>query len=102
MAIEYTWTIAQCEHEVATGGITVAHWRVSAVDGQYTASAYGSCGFTPDASAAGFIPYANVTEAEVLGWCWAGGVDKDATEANLAAQIEADKHPTTANGVPWA
>jgi hypothetical protein len=33
MAIEYTWTIAQCEHEVATGGITVAHWRVSAVDG---------------------------------------------------------------------
>ena len=102
MAIEYTWTIAQCEHEVATGGITVAHWRVSAVDGQYTTSAYGSCGFTPDASAAGFIPYANVTEAEVLGWCWAGGVDKDATEANLAAQIEADKHPTTANGVPWA
>jgi hypothetical protein len=44
MAIEYTWTIAQCEHEVATGGITVAHWRVSAVDGDYSASAYGTAG----------------------------------------------------------
>jgi hypothetical protein len=28
MAITYDWTIAQCEHEVATGGITVGHWRV--------------------------------------------------------------------------
>ena len=102
MAIEYNWTIATCEHEVATGGITVAHWRVSAVDGDYTASAYGTCGFTPDAAAAGFIPYANVTEAEVLDWCWAGGVDKDATEANLASQIDAAKNPTSESGVPWA
>jgi hypothetical protein len=66
MAIEYTWTIAQCEHEVATGGITVAHWRVSAVDGDYSASAYGSCGFNPDPAAPGLVPYADVTEAEVL------------------------------------
>ena len=32
MAIEYTWSIVTCEHEVATGGITVAHWRLAAVD----------------------------------------------------------------------
>ena len=100
MAIEYTWTIATCEHEVATGGITVAHWRVSAVDGDYTASAYGTCGFTPDPTAPDFVPYANVTEAEVLGWVW-GSVDKDETEANLAAQIDAQKNPTTAAGTPW-
>jgi hypothetical protein len=37
MAITYEWKIANCEHEVATGGITVAHWRVSAVDGDYSA-----------------------------------------------------------------
>jgi hypothetical protein len=101
MAIEYTWTIAQCEHEVATGGITVAHWRVSAVDGDYTASAYGSCGFNPDPAAPGFVPYADVTEAEVLGWVW-GSVDKDETEANLAAQIDAQKNPTSEAGLPWA
>lgn len=101
MAITYNWTIPTCEHEVATGGITVAHWRVTAVDGDYSASAYGSCGFTPDASSPDFTPYDQVTEAEVLGWCWADGLDKDATEAALAAKIEADKNPSSASGTPW-
>lgn len=98
--IEYTWTIAQCEHEVATGGITVAHWRVSAVDGDYSASAYGTAGFTPDATAPDFKPYDQITEAEVLAWVW-GSVDKDAAEASLATQIEAQKNPVTAAGTPW-
>ena len=100
MAITYTWTIPTCEHEVATGGITVAHWRVSAVDGDYTASSYGTCGFTPDATDPDFKPYDEITEAEVLAWVQAS-VDKDATEAALAAKIEADKNPTSAAGTPW-
>jgi len=95
-----TWTIATCEHDVATGGITVAHWRVSAVDGDFTASAYGTAGFTPDATAEGFKPYDQITEAEVLAWVYAS-VDKDATEAALAAKIEADKNPVSASGTPW-
>lgn len=97
---DYTWTIATCEHDVATGGIVVAHWRVSAVDGDFTASAYGTAGFTPDATSANFKPYDQVTEAEVLAWVWAS-VDKDETEANLATQIEAQKAPATATGTPW-
>jgi hypothetical protein len=100
MAITYTWTIPTCEHEVATGGITVARWRVSAVDGDYTASSYGTCGFTPDATDPDFKPYNQVTEAEVLAWVQAS-VDKDATEAALATKIEADKNPTSAAGTPW-
>ena len=101
MAITYDWTVAQCEHEVATGGITVAHWRCSAVDGDYTASAYGTAGFTPNPDAEGFIAYADLTEADVLAWVW-GAVDKDETEANLASQIEAEKAPATESGLPWA
>lgn len=100
MATTYNWTIATCEHEVATGGITVAHWRVSAQDGEHTASAYGSASFTPDATSPDFKPYDQVTEAEVLGWVWES-VDKAETEANLAAQIETQKTPTTAAGTPW-
>lgn len=102
MAITYDWSIATCEHEVATGGITVAHWRVSAVDGDFTASAYGTAGFTPDATDPDFTPYDQVVEAEVLAWCWvSGGVDKDETEANLASQIEEQKTPKAVTGLPW-
>jgi len=101
MAITYNWNIVTCEHEVATGGITVAHWECIAVDGDYNARVYGACGFTPDASDPDFTPYDQVTEAEVLAWCWAGDIDKDAKEAALAAKIDADKNPVSASGTPW-
>ena len=96
-----TWSISQMDRNADNGGVTVAHWNVTAVDGDYSASAYGTVGFTPDASAPGFVPYANLTEAEVLAWVWASGVDKDATEASLAQQIEVQKNPVTLNGLPW-
>jgi len=95
-----TWIIAQLERNTADGGVTVAHWRCTAVDGDHSASAYGTCSFTPDASAAGFVPYENLTEADVLAWVH-GSVDKDATEAALAAKIDAEKNPTTTAGTPW-
>jgi hypothetical protein len=103
MAVTYDWSIANTEYETATGGIAVGHWRCSAVDGDYTASAYGTAGFTPDATDPDFTPYDQVVEAEVLAWCWvSGGVDKDEIEANLASQIDAQKNPVTAAGTPWA
>ena len=93
-----TWTITQCDRLTADGFITTAHWTCSAVDGDYSASSYGTCGF---AAGTPTIPYDQVTEAEVLNWCWAGGVDKDAVEANLAANIDLQKNPVVAAGVPW-
>ena len=97
----FNWTIATLERELADGGVIVAHWRCTASDGDYSASSYGTCGFTPDASAPDFVAYDSLTEATVLGWLWADGVDKDATEAALQAKIDADKNPTTGAGVPW-
>lgn len=94
-----TWTIAQCDRRTSDGFINVAHWRCTGVDGDFSASVYATCSFTGDTPA---IPYENVTEAEVLDWIWANGVDKDATEAAVAAQIDAQKNPTEASGVPWA
>ena len=101
MPTTHTWTIETCKHDVATGGITVAHWRCNTADGDFATSAYGACGFTPDATDAGFKPYADVTEAEVLAWVHAS-VDKDATEAALAAKIADAKNPTSVSGTPWA
>jgi hypothetical protein len=96
-----TWTISTLERELSDGGVVVAHWRATAVDGDFSASNYGTVGFTPDPSSADWVAYDSITEEMALDWCWADGVDKDAIEASLAAQIEADKNLTQAAGVPW-
>jgi hypothetical protein len=93
-----TWKITQCDRLTADGLITTAHWTATAFDGDHTASTYGTCCFAADAPT---IPYDQVTEQDVLGWCWAAGVDKGAVETALAAQIELQKAPVTATGVPW-
>ena len=95
-----TWTIANLERNVADGGVTVAHWRVTEVDGDYCASAYGTVGFTPDPSADDFVAYDDLTEEVVMGWVHAE-VDQSATEASLTANIEAQKNPVSADGMPW-
>ena len=92
-----TWNISQTDYETANGFIKTAHWNCTKVDGEYSASVYGTCGFTGTPT----IPYAQVTMAEVLDWCWASGVDKDAVEASLASQIEAQKNPVSSSGTPW-
>jgi hypothetical protein len=101
MATEFKWSVPMLERHLEDGAVFTAHWRVSASDGDYSASSYGTAGFTYDASAPDFVPYDSLTEATVLGWVWADGVDKDATEAALQAKIDADKNPTTGAGVPW-
>jgi hypothetical protein len=95
----FNWQVTQTDYLVADGFITTAHWTATAVDGTYTASAYSTCSWQPETPQ---IPYADVTEQEVLNWCWNNGVDKDATEASLAQQIELLKNPVTATGTPWS
>lgn len=96
--METTWSITQCDRLTADNFITTAHWNCNARDGEYFAHSYGTCGF---AAATPAIPYASVTMQEVLDWCWANGVDKDAIEESLANSIAAQKAPVTATGVPW-
>ena len=94
-----TWNISQLDRQTSDGFVTTAHWQATATDGDYSASVYSTCSWQPGTPT---IPYANVTEAEVLAWCYASGVDKDATEAALVQQIELQKNPVTATGTPWS
>ena len=93
------WTITQTNYETANGFITTAHWTATAVDEGYTASIWSTCSWQPGTPT---IPYASVTMQEVLAWCYASGVDKNATEAALAQQIALQKNPVTATGTPWS
>ena len=94
-----TWTITQTDYETANGFIFTAHWTATQVDGDYTASIWSTCSWQPGTPT---IPYASVTMQEVLDWCYAAGVDKNATEAALAQQIALQKNPVTATGTPWS
>ena len=94
-----TWTITQCDRLTSDGFITTAHWTASATDDGFNASIYATCSFADGVAS---TPYADVTEAQVLGWCWANGVDKEATEAALTAQIATQKAPVSATGTPWS
>jgi len=100
----FNWSIANTERYLDTGGIFVVHWRVTAEetvgDETFTASAYGTVGFTPDPDDPSFVAYDSLTEADVLAWVHAE-VDQAATEAALTAKIEADKNPVTGSGMPW-
>ena len=99
-----TWTIAQLERNTDGNGVVVAHWRASdsEVVGEVThsGSSYGTCGFTPDATADSYVSYDSLTEADVIAWVKAD-LDADAIEESIAAQITASKEPGTAAGVPW-
>ena len=94
-----TWTITTLDRNTSDGFVTTAHWQATAVDGDYTASIYSTCSW---AEGTPTIPYASLTEAEVLNWVWANGVDKTATETALAANIALQKAPVTASGTPWS
>jgi hypothetical protein len=101
---EYTWGIAQMERHTADDGIVfTVHYTVDANDGTYSAGAYGSVGLEqPEGNV---IPYADLTPEVVIGWVQdkLGGEEKVAeiSEA-LQKQIDEQRTPTTAAGVPWS
>jgi hypothetical protein len=100
---EYTWSIAQLERHTADGIVFTVHYTVAANDGTYSSSAYGSIGLEqPEGNV---IPYADLTPELVIGWVQEklGGEEKVAEiEAALQAQIDQQRTPTTAQGMPWS
>jgi hypothetical protein len=97
--------IVDAVRQLPSGLITTIHWVATQADGKYAASAYGSLGVPPgDPTSPGFIPFASLTEKQVKQWVLdtMGEEQVAALQANLDGQIEAQKHPTSASGLPWA
>ena len=98
-----TWTISTLERNTSDDGVVVAHWRASDADSDHSGSSYGTCGFTPDSSADGYTPYADITEAQAIGWVKDSMGEEAVTgvEDSIAAQIADSKAPAVATGTPW-
>ena len=101
MTTTFTWAVANLERETADGYVFVCHYTIAANDGTYSSSAYGSVGFKrPD----NLVPYSELDEPTVIGWVKEalGGDEKvQEIEAALQAQIDEQRHPSKAAGVPW-
>ena len=93
----YNWNIQQMDRLTSDGFVVTVHYTVNAVDGNFTASTYGTVGYTQEGS---FTPYADLTEAVVVGWVQES-LGKDTVEEALTAQIEAQKNPVQETGLPW-
>lgn len=104
------WKIEQIWVKPVDGDLTnvvvTAAWRCNGEqtsDGKtYSGTCYGTASFSP-ADPADFIDLANLTEADVLGWVWGAGIDKDATEASVQQQIDNQiTPPIVFPPLPWA
>ena len=84
-----------------TDVVITADWRCNGSQESYSGTCYGSCSFAPPTGS--FTPYEDLTQEQVLDWCYANGVDKTAIEANVTAQIEAQINPPVVSlPLPWA
>jgi hypothetical protein len=81
--------------------VITADWRCNGTDGTYSGTCYGSASFAPPTE--NFTPYPDLTQDQVLGWCFANGVDQAAIEANVTAQIAWQIDPPVISPpLPWA
>ena len=112
MAITTTWGVNNMTHKDSDGGVSLVYWSLIATDGTYSAQEGGKLRCTADPSASDYIAYADLTEANVLGWVYSSLIVDDETAAEAKARIEAertakvqgqiDRATANSTGVPWA
>ena len=81
------------------GGVVVAHWTASKVDGEFEAKTYGTKSFTPDAESEGFTAFEDLTEEAVVGLVYREEVEQ--IESVLDADLAAQAQPQVISGTPW-
>ena len=114
MAITNTWSVSDMQRTDSDGNVFLVYWsEVAASDGtpSYTASEGGKLRLEGDPTSPDFIPYADLTENDVLGWVYTSLIEGDETADEAKARVEADRTAkvqkqidaaaTTASGVPW-
>jgi hypothetical protein len=102
--ISIVWIIERLLVKPVEGSLTdvviTADWRCNGSQDNYSGTCYGSTSFAPPTE--NFTPYEDLTQEQVLGWCFSNGVDQAAIEANVSLQIENQINPPIiAPPLPW-
>ena len=100
----FTWKISQLERETQDGYVFAAHYTVDAVssDEVYRAGAYGSIGLErPEGE---MVPFSELSEELCVQWVKdkLGAEQVQAIETALQAQLDEQRSPSKAAGLPWS
>jgi hypothetical protein len=100
-----TWKVTKLEVKPAEGQYTdvvaAVSWICSASQDGKTAQTNGETGLPPVQG--DFVPFGNLTQDEVLSWCYANGLDKEAAELRATQKLQdLLTPPTVSKPVPWA
>jgi len=103
------WTITNLDCKPDVDGkvdyVVTAHWDCTATDGTYSGRVYSTTSFEVDVDKPDYIPYADLTEAQVVEWAQAslGAETVAATEFAVLQQIENQINPPIISPkLPWA
>ena len=104
MSTQISWIIEgmQCKPEEAnlTNVVITAFWRCNGTNEEFNGTIYGSIGFTAPGDP--FIPYEQLTQEQVLQWCWNSGINKEEIEVAVEQQIQNQINPPVINlPLPW-
>lgn len=107
--IEYTWKIEELATIPQAGGyvdvVVRAFWTVTGSDGEFIGSFRGLTDFTLDETK-NFTPFEEIAESQIISWV-KEAITPDRLqiiEAEITAQIEAEKNPPTQpqpQPLPW-
>lgn len=111
MSATITWIIEWMQTTPKTANppetVITAGWRCNGTQTenavQYGGTVYNTCSFPQPTEGGSFTPYDQLTQEQVLGWIWANGVDKAATEAAVQQQIDNQINPPVVTPpLPWS
>ena len=109
MATTYTWAVnaMYTVQQPDPNYVVNVLWTLTGVDGEYTASIDGNTQLAVNGQQTDFIPYDELTEADVLGWVQESLGEQGIAnfEANVQGQIDSQINPPVSpenTPLPWA
>lgn len=103
--VVFNWVIVQLDCKPSVDGlqdyVVTCHYRYNGTYEQIFKEVYGTCSFEVDPDKPDYIPYAELTENDIIGWLETS-LDVDALQSNICIQIEGTLNPPViVLPLPW-
>lgn len=100
--MEYTWEVTGLK-TTSGGGVVQTYWKKIGTDADGNTGTFsGATPFDVDETSPDYIPFDQLTEADVLGWIQAVVVDSYEEHVNGQIQRQIDQQTVTDAAMPWA